>query len=198
VPPAGRRPAHAAVNGASHSRGRRRFPQAPPGDPSRTGAATGTPSQVATGTRAPLLGVGSASRLGRQETRNARPGGESTPSDRTGDKSSRDELCSWRQGGRSRSRPTDLSRHQSGAADRFRAGALRVPADAEKQGPQIARSRRRTAEDAVSLAAGDERDCRPGLLKTCPCASAGALAGPFADPSRCDPRRATMSRRAAD
>ena len=53
------------------------------------------------------------------------------------------------------SRPTHLSRNQSGAADRSRADRLRVPADAEKQGRQPDQRWHLAPDDAASLAAGE-------------------------------------------
>jgi hypothetical protein len=58
------------------------------------------------------------------------------------------------------SRPTDLSRHESGAADRSRADRLRAPADAEKQGRQADQRRHPTPGNTESLAAG-ENQVRP-------------------------------------
>jgi hypothetical protein len=63
----------------------------------------------------------------------------------------------WRQGGRGRSRPTHLSRDQSGAADGSRADRLRVPADAEKQGRQPGQRWHPAPNDAASLAAGEQQ-----------------------------------------
>ena len=59
------------------------------------------------------------------------------------------------------SRPTHLSRNQSGAADRSRADRLRVLADAEKQGRQPDQRWHPAPDDAASLAAGDEQDRQP-------------------------------------
>ena len=78
----------------------------------------------------------------------------------------------WRQGGRLRSRPSDLSQHQSGAADRSRADRLRVPAGAEKQGRQINHRRHPTADDAARLAAAKLREVADRRM-TPPMLSAG-------------------------
>ena len=83
-------------------------------------------------------------------------GGLGADRSRWPDSRRRDRSRNWRQGGRSCSRATDRSRHQSGAADRSRADRLRVHADAEKQGRQTDQRRHATPDDAVSLAAGDK------------------------------------------
>ena len=72
MPQAGRRPAHAAVDGASHSRGRRRFPQDPPSDPSRDRAGNRNTQPCGHQHESdPASALGRASRLRRQEAQNA-------------------------------------------------------------------------------------------------------------------------------
>jgi hypothetical protein len=49
-----------------------------------------------------------------------------------------------------------------------------APPCAEEQGPRTDRPRRLAAGSAAARAIGDKRDCGPGLIETCLCASAGA------------------------
>jgi len=65
--------------------------------------------------------------------------------------------CLWRDAGKLRSEPKDLSAHESEAADRFRVDDLRVPAVAEKQGALPDRSVLWAAGRAARPAGGDEQ-----------------------------------------